>query len=312
MLKAIKPEILVIGTGAVGGFYGGKLAQADTKVSTLCRSDFDIVKSQGINIESCWSNFKFMPQKVISRPQEYSGKPDYLIVALKALPELKVQETIQSVVGPNTSIVLLQNGIDIERPIAKAFPENEIISGLAFVCVSRIAPGYIRHFDYGRLTIGCFPQGISKKVKQLGELLTSSGVPCEVSNSIITERWKKLIWNVPFNSISVLGSGLNTKEIMDYPESVELVREIMQEVCDVAESAGHRLGRIVIDQHLEHTKVMKPYKTSMLLDYEAGKPMEIEAICGNPLRIAKQNRVDVPNMNCIYNLLKLLTDKPSP
>ena len=304
---AINPEILVIGTGAVGGFYGGKLAQAGAKVSTLCRSDFDIVKSQGIIVESCWSDFKFVPQKVIREPQEYDSKPDYVLVALKALPQLNIYELIRSVVGPGTSIVLLQNGIDIECPVAKAFPKNEIISGLAFICVSRTAPGTIRHFDYGRLTIGCFPHGISEKVRRMCELLTLSGVPCEISDNIVTERWKKLVWNAPYNAISVLGHGKNTREIMECPESVHLVKGIMREVCEVAESAGHHLPRQIVDQHLEQTVVMKPYKTSMLLDHEAEKPMEIEAIYGNTIRIAKRNRVEIPNIICIYGLLKLIS-----
>ena len=306
MSRPHNPKILVIGTGAIGSFYGGKLAQAGASVSTLCRSDFEIVKSQGIRVKSSWGDFKFFPKKVICKVDEYEEKPDYLLVTLKALPTLNVPHLIANVAGPRTSIVLLQNGIDIESPFAKAFPQNEIISGLAFICVSRTSPGCVNHLDYGKLSIGNFPNGVSEKVKILCDLFKLSGVPCESSANIITQRWKKLMWNAPFNSISVLGGGLTTMEIMDSPLAAKLAKEIMKEVCEIGQLEGHNLSHLVIDQHLEHTRVMKPYKTSMLLDYEAGKPLETEAILGNAVRIAQKHCLTVPRLSCIYSLLKLI------
>ena len=309
MVNQHKPEILVVGTGAVGGFYGGKLAQSGAKVSTVCRSDFSVVSSKGITIKSCWSDFQFFPNKVLRSPEEFEGYPDYILVATKVLPSIKLSVMIESVVGPKTTIVLLQNGIDIEPPIAKSFPKNELISGLAFVCVCRTAPGVIQHLDYGRLTLGCFPKGRSTKIDLLHQLFLSSGIPCEISTDIIIERWKKLVWNVPFNSISVLGGGLNTREIIASSRSINFVKKIMQEVCRTAQSSKHTIPTQIIDQHLKHTKIMKPYKTSMLLDYQAGNPMEIEAILGNTMRIALRNGVETPFLSCLYNLLKLLADQ---
>ena len=303
------PEILVVGTGAVGGFYGGKLAQAGATVSTVCRSDFTTVAACGIRVKSCWENFQFFPRKVIRTPKEYGGIPDYVLVALKVLPSVNVPEMLRDVVGPKTSIFLLQNGIDIEPPIAKSFPGNEIVSGLAFVCVSRTAPGCIHHLDYGRVTIGCFPTGTSKKAQQLQELFLASGVPCEISDDIVTERWKKLVWNAPFNSVSVLGRGLDTRAMVKSRISLELVTGVMKEVCKVAEAAGHKLPDQIVDHYIAQTRTMKPYKTSMLLDYEAGSPMEIEAILGNSVRIAQRNGVETPFLSCLYSLLTLINDK---
>ena len=151
------PRILVVGTGAIGGFYGGKLAQAGARVATLCRSDYEAVLSKGIRITSTYGNFQFVPEKVIRDLKEYGSPPDYLLVALKVLPEINTAEIIKEVAGPDTAIVLLQNGVEIEEPVARVFPNNQIISGLAFICVTRTDPGHIDHVDFGRLVIGLLP-----------------------------------------------------------------------------------------------------------------------------------------------------------
>jgi 2-dehydropantoate 2-reductase len=305
----MQPRILVIGTGAIGGFYGGKLAQAGASVSTLCRSDYEAVKSQGIMVTSTFGNFRFTPEKVIRDLSEYSPPPDYILVGLKVLPEIDTAEIITSVIGSGTAIVLLQNGVEIEEPLGKAFPKNEVISGLAFICVTRKAPGHIEHVDFGRLVIGRFPAGRSEKTDNLARLFKGSGVPCTVSEDVVTDRWRKLVWNAPFNPISVLGGGADTKTMVDNPESLELARQVMKEVCWIAEAEGHPLPVGVVDENIEGTRRMSPYKSSMLVDFEAGRPMEVEAILGNAIRAAKRHKVAVPHMKSLYGLLKLVDQK---
>ena len=303
------PRILVVGTGAIGGFYGGKLAQAGARVATLCRSDYEAVKSEGIRVTSTYGNFHFVPEKVIRDPKDYGSPPDYLLVGLKVLPEIDTAEMIKEVVGPDTAIVLLQNGVEIEEPVARAFPNNRIISGLAFICVTRADPGHIDHVDFGRLVIGRFPAGKSDKTDLLAGLFNDSGVPCTVSEDVVTDRWRKLVWNAPFNPISVLAGGADTKAMVDNPESLELARQVMEEVCKVAEAVGHPLPAGVVEENIEGTRRMSPYKSSMLVDFEAGRPMEVEAILGNGIRAAKRHRVAVPHMESLYALLKLVDEK---
>ena len=305
----MNPRILVVGTGAIGGFYGGKLAQAGARVATLCRSDYEAVKSDGIRVNSTYGNFHFVPEKVIRDLKEYGSPPDYLLVALKVLPEINTAEIVKEGVGPDTAIVLLQNGVGIEEPVARAFPNNQIISGLAFICVTRTAPGHIDHVDFGRLVIGRFPVGKSDKTDLLGGLFNDSGVPCTVSEDVVTDRWRKLVWNAPFNPISVLAGGADTKAMVDNPESLELARQVMEEVCKVAEAVGHPLPAGVVEENIEGTRRMSPYKSSMLVDFEAGRPMEVEAILGNGIRAAKRHKVAVPHMESLYGLLKLVDKK---
>jgi 2-dehydropantoate 2-reductase len=305
----MQPRILVVGTGAIGSFYGGKLAQAGARVATLCRSDYEAVKSQGIKVTSTYGNFHFIPEKVIRHLEEYGSPPNYLLVGLKVLPEINTPEIIREVVGPDTAIVLLQNGVEIEESVSQAFPNNEIISGLAFICVTRNDPGHIVHVDFGRLVIGRFPAGRSDKTDHLARLFNESGVPCTVSEDVVTDRWRKLVWNAPFNPISVLGGGADTKTMVDNPESLELARQVMEEVCRIAEAEGHPLPTGVVEENIEGTRRMSPYKSSMLVDFEAGRPMEVEAILGNGIRAAKRHKIAVPHMESLYGLLKLVDEK---
>lgn len=304
-----QPNIVLIGTGAVGSLYAGKLAQAGACVSTVCRSDYQIVKNQGLVIKSIWGDFRFMPSEVMKDISECSSIPDYIIIATKVLPQINVAQLIRSKVFPQTSIVLLQNGIDIEEPIAQAFPENEIISALAFVCVSRIELGIIDHLDYGRLIVGRYPSGKSEKVERLSRLFNNSGVDCSIAGNIVTARWIKLVWNAPFNPMSVLGGGVDTKAMTSTEPSLVLARKVMEEVRLLAEATGHTFPTEIIDKNISDTIVMKPYKTSMLLDYENGREMEVEAILGNAVSLAKKLSLNVPHIESLYGLLTLLNNE---
>ena len=305
----MKPRILIVGTGAIGGFYGGKLAQARARVATLCRSDYETVKSKGIRVTSTFGDFHFTPEKVIRNLSEYGPPPDYILVGLKVLPEIDTAEIIKEVVGPETAIVLLQNGVQIEEPVARAFPDNEIISGLAFICATRTSPGHIDHTDFGRVVIGRYPAGKSVKVEELARLFNEAGLKCEVTEDAVTARWRKLVWNAPFNPISVLAGGADTKTMVENPESLELARQVMEEVCKIAEAVGHPLPVGVVQENIEGTRRMSPYKSSMLVDFEAGRPMEVEAILGNGIRAAKRHNLAVPHMESLYGLLKLVDKK---
>ncbi len=304
-----QPRILIVGTGAVGGFYGGKLAQSGARVAALCRSDYEVVKTRGIRIKSVYGDFSFTPEKVVRDLSEYGPPPDYILVALKVLPEIDTARIIQDAVGPDTVIVLLQNGIEIEDPVAQAFPENEVISGLAFICVTRTSFGHVEHIDFGRLIIGRFPGGYSDRATELSDRFNNAGVPCDVTEDVVTARWRKLVWNAPFNPISVLGGGVDTRTMVDTPESLRLARQIMNEVCGIAAAAGCPLPNGIVQENIDGTRKMEPYKTSMLVDFEAGRPMEIEAILGNGLKVARRHNVPSPHMESLYALLKLIEKK---
>jgi 2-dehydropantoate 2-reductase len=301
-------KILVVGTGAVGSLYGGCLAKAGASVSVLSRSDYHRVKEKGIEIKSILGDYHFVPDQVVKSAADYIGTPDYILVATKVLPGLDTGGIIKNAVAPATSIVLLQNGIDIEKDIAASFPGNEIISALAFICVSRPEYGKIEHTDAGSLIIGKYPGGRSAKIDELRDLFNASGIKCTVDEKITTSRWKKLIWNAPFNPLSVLGGGLDTREMAESDEAMALARKIMGEIIELARREGYPLSDRIIEKNIESTRKMVPFKTSMLQDFESGKPVESEAILGNALRLGKKHGLSMPATETIYQLLTL-TDK---
>lgn len=306
MKKFSDVKILLYGTGAVGSLYGGKLSQAGAAVSAVCRSDYKEVSAGGIHIKSIYGDYHFMPESVVRSGSEYKDKPDFVIVATKALPEINVTEMIRDSVHPGTAIVLLQNGIDIEPPVAENFRENEIISGLAFVCAARTGYGHVDHADFGRIVLGTYPSGISDNVKLLVEMFRSAGVPAEADEDVIAARWRKLLWNAPFNPLSVICGGADTSQMMKDDNTRKLAESIMREVLQVAAAHGHPLAEEFIRKNISDTTKMKPYKTSMLLDYESGRPMEIEVILGNAIRIAESCGIKVPHLQTIYAILGML------
>jgi len=304
-----KTKVLLFGTGAVGSFYAGKLSQGGASVSVVSRSDYDIVKNRGIMIKSILGDFNFIPERVLRTGAEYGESPDFIIVATKVLPEINIFNIIKDAVTPGCSIILLQNGIDIEKETVEKFPDNEIISGLAFICVSRQEYGVIDHQDYGRIVLGRYPGGESEKVKLLVDLFSKSGLPVESTDDVIAARWKKLLWNAPFNPLSVICGGADTSEMLRHPEVKDLCIAVMKEVLELSIANGHPLDESMIIKNIEDTEKMTPYKTSMLLDFENRRPMEVEAILGNALKIAEKYNISVSHLKTLYGLLSIIDRK---
>jgi 2-dehydropantoate 2-reductase len=296
-------NVLIIGSGAVGCFYGSLLARAGATVSVCARSDYDIIKTHGIEIQSIDDNWHFQPAEVVRNAAELAEKPDYVLLCVKVTEGVDRVGLLRPAVGPDTCIVLLSNGIDIEPEIAAAYPDNELISGLAFICVTRTAPGKIWHQAYGRIALGNYPTGLSDKTHALCEMFEKAGITCIASPDITTARWQKCVWNAAFNPLSVLSGGLATADILATQE--HLVRQVMQEITQIAAAAGHALPENIVEVNISSTHKMPPYKTSMLLDFEAGRAMETEAILGNAVRCGHNLGVAIPYLEAIYALMKL-------
>lgn len=297
-------KVLIVGAGAIGGFYGGLLAKAGADVSVVCRSDYHVVKQQGYRIESQALGFwQFTPSQVLRDAADYNDQADYLILCSKVTPDIDRKALIRDAVAPHTAIVLIQNGVEIEQELQQAFPNNLLISGLAFICCNRLAPGEISHLAYGKLILGNLSDGHDPKVLYLRDLFLRAGIECEISDDIIASRWQKCVWNAPFNPLSVLSGGLATQAILQNQEN--FVRRVMQEVCSIAEACGHPLPANIVENHIALTRDMPPYKTSMLLDFERGHTMETEAILGNAVRAAQRQGVDCPCLQSLYVLMQL-------
>ena len=296
-------KILVIGAGAIGSFYSAKLAQVGVEVSLWCRSDYDFIKKNGIKIESYTGNFHFTPHKILKNLDENKEEFDYILIATKVLPNIDICGLIKNILQPKTKIILIQNGIHIEQNIAQNFPDNEIISALAFIAVSRKSAGVIYHQEYGKITIGTYGNKASNAVYFLENLWKNSGIEVVVSDKILLERWKKLVWNGAFNPLSVVLHNKNTEEILSNDLTLNLVKNIMKEICDLAKADNCELPLDIIEKNIVATQKMKPYKTSMLLDFEAGRKMEVEAILGNAIKFSQSKSILTPYLSTIYAIL---------
>ncbi len=297
-------KILVIGTGAIGGLYAAKLSQAGAEVSVVCRSDYEQVKRGGMQIKSLWGDFNFKPHQVLQSAEEFKDKADFILIATKALPEISLPDLIRPVLTSETSIALIQNGIFIEKDLARAFPNHHLLSIIAFVAVKKEQPALVEHDDNGKLIIGEYQNSNSQKTREIFELWQKSGVPCVLSEDIQLDRWKKLLWNASFNPISVLAGELDTKQILNDPEIRFWVRDAMLEVQLLAKAEGYEISDDLIEETIDATAARKnPALTSMLLDFKAGRKMELEAILGNALKFAEEKNIDLPLMRDHYHSL---------
>jgi 2-dehydropantoate 2-reductase len=302
-------KVLIIGAGAIGCLYGSKLAEAGLEVSLVSQSlaaSCTPQKTAQIRIDSPWGNSQFRPKHVYNTVANVTEHAEILIISAKTLEtDQLIQDIAATITNQTQAIVLLQNGIHIEKAWQAAFPTITLISGLAFVCCFRLSPQHICHQDYGRLMIGDYPSGISKATQLLTQSWQQTGVPVIASENVPYARWKKLLWNAAFNPLSVIKQQ-NTQELLATAEGEALSRLIMAEVQQLASADGHALTDEDIQRNITDTRNMAPYKTSMLLDYENNRPLEVEAILGNALRFAIEKGISVPQIEALYTQLKKL------
>ena len=293
-------HILVVGAGALGALYAGKLSQAGAKVSVVCRSDYDHVKTKGFRIDSVHGDFTWLPQHTLLAAKDYPYKADYVILTTKVLPSIDGVSLIRDAIHKDTTIVLIQNGIFIEDPFKKAFPDNTLLSTLAFLGSTRVAPGHINHTSFGHLKMGQFPEGIGQEALQLKALFEKGGVKCDLVDTIQKERWRKMAWNAPFNLLSVIANGATTAQLLR--DHKPLIISVMNEILSLAKTQGFTFEETLIDKLVTYTENMGDYKTSMLADYEAHRTMEIDAILGTVIRFSKTQGCNTPVLDAIYSL----------
>jgi len=299
----------IIGTGAIGGFYGAKLQKAGHQVSFLLRSDYHHVAEKGLIVESVDGDFT-LPEVDAYNDVKKMPNCDAIVVALKGTQNHLLPELLPPLINDNSVFLFLQNGINIEPEIAKIIGGNTLIGGLCFVCSNKVGPGHIRHIDYGAITMGQYAAndraaGVTEQMGEIARDLEKAGIPIELSEDLLLARWKKLVWNIPYNGLSVVLDA-RTDEIMANAETRVLAEQLMREVAAGAQSCGRIIDDRFIQKMLDHTDKMNPYLTSMKLDYDGKRPLEVEAILGNPLRMAREAGVDLPMISLLYRQLRFL------
>jgi len=295
--------IAVIGAGAVGSFYGARIARAGYTVKFLMRRDYEAVKRNGLFVHSVDGDFHIRPE-VYDRPEKI-GPCDMVICALKTTTLDEAERLLQPVVTEQTKIVALMNGLGVEEKLAESFPAEQIFGGLAFVCVNRGEPGHVHHLDYGRVTIGHMLDDV-KKAEAAAEPFRQAGIETRVTPSLRKARWEKLLWNIPFNIVSVTAGGITTKQILNDPGLTRLIRALMAEVMAAAQADGAPLEEDLPEKMIQYTLTMGHYRPSTLIDFQSGRPLEVEYILGEPVRRAQSRGLQVPLMQSQYWLASFL------
>ena len=307
----------IIGTGAIGGYYGACLQRGGAEVHFLLRSDYEQVKAYGIDVESVQGNFT-LPQVNAHMSTTTMPPIDVVVIALKTTQNHLLPDLLQPILGPETAILTLQNGFALEEDWHRWVGSRPIFGGLCIVCCNKVGAGMIRHLEYGRVLLGEYRSdyqaaGVSSQLMAIAEDFKAGGVPVETTPDLRLARWRKLVWNIPFNGLSVVMHA-TTDKMMSDPNIRQLAEQLMAEVIAAARHDGERLSpgqkrhlpAGLIAQMLEHTAQMSPYRTSMKIDYDEGRPLEVDAIFGNPLQAARQAGLEVPRIEMLYHQLKAI------
>ena len=317
-------KIAVVGCGAVGSFYGAKLCRDGHEVYFLLRSDYEIVRRKGVSIRSREGDFHVRP-KVAREPGEI-GHADLVLIGLKTTANDQFPALIPPLVGSKTAVLTLQNGLGNEEALERIVPVEQIMGGLCFVCLNRLEPGFIDHIDHGAVMVGEYGRWPEPRTHDVASMFRHAGIPCKVSDNLTQAHWEKLAWNIPFNGLGVASAAgkesfltgrepalrqpcLTTDQLLDDPDWSRLVRALIGEVISAARSLEFKLDDNLEELQIARTRTMGAYKPSTLIDFEQGKPLELEALFLEPLRQARRTGVAVPMLTNLCNVLKKLDER---
>ena len=317
-------KVAVVGCGAVGSYYGARLACAGDEVYFLLRSDYDVVRRQGIQVRSPDGDFQVQPQ-CARRPEEV-GPANLVLIGLKTTANEAFAKLLPPLVGPRTAVLTLQNGLGNEEQLARLIPVGHIMGGLCFVCLNRVAPGVIQQIGYGQVVLGEFHRPPEPRTHELAARFRAASVPCTVTDNLARAHWEKLIWNVPFNGLGVASAAgldalragtlasrlsrayecLTTDKLLADAGWTQLVRELMIEVIAAARALGFDIPDTYADRNIERTRSMGAYRASTLIDFERGQPLELQSLFLEPLRQATEAGVPMPRLAALCRVLKEL------
>ena len=298
----------ILGTGALGGLYGGLLANSGMDVHFLLRSDFQFVRENGLRVDTPLGDFH------LTKPNAYLSasalpKVDVVLVCWKTTQNDQLVEALRTACRPDTIVLVLQNGWDVERVAAEVVGEDRVLGGCCFLCCNKVGPGHIHHLDFGRIAFGEYSESLSGSVtarmQRLTADFTQAKIDMQPTKDLRAMRWRKLMWNIPYNGLSVVLQA-DTHQIMSDPQSSLLAEELMIEVQFAAAACGKTIESSHIAKMLEDTRRMVPYDSSMLVDFRQGRIMEVESIFGNPLRASLTAGYRPAKVEMLYRQLSFL------
>lgn len=304
-----RPRVGIIGTGAIGGFYGLMLARAGFDVHFLLRSEFEAVVSNGLRVSSAVHGDLHLQPVQAYRSAADMPRCDWLLIGTKSTGNAELGPIIRQVAAPNAGVLLLQNGLAVEDQLRAVLPDGlHLLGGLCFVCLHRASPGVITHQAFGAVSVGYHSGPAVDEASRLAiveacaALFVAAGIDAPVMADLRQARWQKLVWNVPYNGLSALLQA-GTGRLMSDPDSQALIRALMDEVVLGAEACGHVLPAGFAQHLLSVTETMPDYRPSMYHDRVERRPLELEAIYARPLAAALAAGFDMVRVRALYQAL---------
>jgi len=303
-------RVAVVGAGAIGCYYGAKLAYSGRDVHFLMRGDVTEIRQCGIRIRG-QSEDLHLPKVKHHASTEEIGPCDLVLVAVKTTSNGDLVRLIPPLLHEKTMLLTLQNGFGNEEFLAENFGAARVLGGLCFVCLTRTSPGVIELYDQGHVALGEYNRRPESRTHDVASEFRQSGVLCEVMENLALERWRKLVWNIPFNGLSIAAGGIDTAAILSDDHLRRECLALMDEVITAANKCGFPLPAAAALDQVKRTEAMGAYKPSTLIDFEAGRPLEIEAIWGEPLRRATSAGAFTPRLQALYEKLKTIDSRRS-
>jgi len=265
-------SIAIVGCGAIGLYYGGRLAQAGEDVRFLLRSDYDAVKAGGLKVESSLGNFD-LPKVTACRTPEEIGPVDLVIVAWKATSNHLLPKILPPLLHPGTQVLTLQNGLGNCEALADIVGADRVLGALCFVCINRLGPGHVRHTGKDRVSIGEWRSGLPGRAAEIERRFRLAQINARAVPDLQKAQWEKLIWNIPFNGLAIAEGGVTTDILLT---TVELqIHELMAEVVATARQLGFPLDDELISLNIERTRPMGAYRPSSMIDFVEGREVEL-------------------------------------
>ncbi len=288
-------KIAILGAGALGCYYGARLAEAGHEVYFIMRSALKYVQKDGLSIHSVEGDIR-IPQVNAVRQSTECGPVDLVVVAWKTYCNSLFAEALPPLLHENTRVVTLQNGMGNVELIGRVVPPERVFLGLCFVCCMTEKPGCINHLEGGDIQFAPLqptPDGLNG-AQELAAIFAKARI--RTSAFLHTEQilWSKLTWNIPFNGLCLAHGGINVVDLFALPGQRERARGIIDEVCRTAAKRGFPLPEDLAAYQMERTEHMGPFVPSSAVDYNLHRPVEYEAIWGEPLKRARDVRAHIP------------------
>ncbi len=358
-------KIAIVGCGALGSYYGAKLCRDGHETHFLLRSDYEVVRRQGVEIRSADGNFHVQPH--CAQAPEEIGLAELVLIGLKTTANAQFKNLLPPLIGRNTAVITFQNGLGNEAAVAAIVGAEKTLGGLCYVALNRIAPGTILHLGLGLIVLGEYQRPIQERTRHIEKAFNHAGVPCRLTENLEQSRWEKLIWNIPFNGLGVAsafgyealesrtgvlacsGQGgpsafghealegrtgvlacsgqegpsasscetsvgypislasrqncLATDELLADPNWKQMALGLMDELVVAGNTLGYSLPSSIPDKMIARTLELGHYKASTVIDFELGKPLELEALFMEPLRQSERSGVAVPRLKALCRVL---------